>query len=96
MDPITRQQTNQSTKSYIERELVISVGQNGPMVGASLDVMHTHHSHSTIESSCSDIDSTNKKSWFSFCSPDPQVDPRKYPQWKKNSIVFIIAVAGSV
>ncbi|KAI8890290.1 MFS general substrate transporter [Backusella circina FSU 941] len=65
------------------------------MVGASLEVMETHNDdHSTLSST--DIESTHKKSWFSFCGPDPQVDPRKFPQWKKNSIVFIVAMAGAV
>lgn len=43
MDPATRINTNHSTKSYLERELIVSLDNDGPMIGPTLEMMDTHH-----------------------------------------------------
>lgn len=43
MEPATRILSHESTKSYLERELIVSLNNNGPMIGPSLEMMDSHH-----------------------------------------------------
>lgn len=43
MEPATRILSHESTKSYLERELIVSLNNNGPMIGPTLEMMDSHH-----------------------------------------------------
>ncbi|OAD66086.1 hypothetical protein PHYBLDRAFT_152885 [Phycomyces blakesleeanus NRRL 1555(-)] len=43
MKPLSRHTTNDSSKSYLERELVISLDDGGPMVGATMMALEMDH-----------------------------------------------------
>ncbi|CEP08708.1 hypothetical protein [Parasitella parasitica] len=43
MEPATRILSHESTKSYLERELIVSLNDNGPMIGPTLEMMDSHH-----------------------------------------------------
>lgn len=42
MEPATRILSHESTKSYLERELIVSLNNNGPMIGPTLEMMDSH------------------------------------------------------
>lgn len=108
MEPATRVLSHESTKSYLERELIVSLNNNGPMIGPTLETMDTHDDQyvdrektaesitSTISSTIEqEIDSTKRKRRWWQKKPDT-TDPRQYPKFKKNMILLVVAIAGSM
>ncbi|KAI9016424.1 major facilitator superfamily domain-containing protein [Phycomyces nitens] len=87
MKPLSRHTTNHSGKSYLERELVISLDNDGPLVGASmmalelsqkddssLDQCRISHDEATIEENTTKQDvqyTTEKSDTSSIHSPNP-------------------------
>lgn len=41
MEPASKVITNHSTKSYIEREFLVSLDNNGPVIGPTLEIIET-------------------------------------------------------
>jgi hypothetical protein len=103
MNPVTRQETNHSTKSYLERELIVSIGNDGPMIGPNLEVLDTHHEHDTVNSETSTISEQaetspkGQRKWWQFYKKSIEDDdPRQYTRLKKNMILFIVSSGGLV
>ncbi|KAI9269650.1 major facilitator superfamily domain-containing protein [Helicostylum pulchrum] len=95
MEPTSRIATNQSRKSYLERELIVSL-DSGPMISQSLEMMDTHHEpdNTSVEhkSFC------NWKLWSkrSTYTNNSDVDPKNFPIIKKNTILFLVAIGGAI
>lgn len=78
MEPATRVLSNKSTKSYLERELIVSLDDNGPIIGPNLETIDTHKEELV------------KPGWKFLPSKDLS-DPRMYSKSKKNRILFMVA-----
>lgn len=104
MEPATRILSHQSTKSYLERELIVSLDDNGPMIGPSLEVMHTHpeeEHYMSTDSSDEKFTSTkqlenSKQHWWNKSTQKDCSDPKKFPRIKKNTILVLVAVGGAM
>lgn len=90
MEPAKRVLSNHSTKSYLERELIVSLDNDGPMIGPTLETLET-----TDENTVTVHQEPPKKEKRWWKSNDT-TDPRQYSRLKKNIILFIIAIAGSM
>lgn len=90
MEPAKRVLSNHSTKSYLERELIVSLDNDGPMIGPTLETIET-----TDENTVTVHQEPPKKEKRWWKSNDA-TDPRQYSRLKKNIILFIIAIAGSM
>ncbi|KAI8990893.1 major facilitator superfamily domain-containing protein [Mycotypha africana] len=136
MEPVKRILSQRSTKSYLEN-VIVSLNDNGPLVGPSLEVMDSqtepsdnqhhlsrHHdsssalSHTIIEKEPGNIDlfskfqssptkqtnqaHQNRKRWRFWSHKEEQQkkedfsDPKQFPRYKKNMILLVVALAGSV
>lgn len=94
MESATRIATNQSRKSYLERELIVSL-DSGPMISPSLEMMDTHHEpdNTSVEhkSLC------NWKFWSKrSTTSNIDIDPKNFPRIKKNTILFLVAIGGAM
>jgi hypothetical protein len=107
MEPATRILSHESTKSYLERELIVSLNNNGPMIGPSLEVMDSHHPnddideaegnekiHSTSSSTTETGTMVERRRWW--CKPKDDSDPKQFPRYKKNLILLVVSIAGSM
>lgn len=117
MEPATRVLSHESTRSYLERELIVSLNNNGPMIGPNLETMDTHDddyyrsrdqekngvdmvttaesiASSTIEGEEGIVE--KKRKWWQLNKPDTTTNPRQYPPFKKNMILLVVAIAGSM
>lgn len=97
MEPAARILSRQSTKSYLERELIVSLDDNGPMIGPSLEMMHTHLEEDEENEKESNMPSKEKHWW----DPRPNkthctCGPKSYSIIKKNTILFLVAVGGAM
>ncbi|KAG1055827.1 hypothetical protein G6F43_002235 [Rhizopus delemar] len=82
METATKVTSHHSEKSYLERELIVSLDQEGPMIGPNLETMDR----------AEDKGSRNK--WWNKSSG--QQDPLEFSAFKKNVILLIVAVAGAI
>lgn len=86
MEPTTKVLSNQSTKGYLERELIVSLDGNGPMIGPTLEMMDTHQEEDEQE---------KKLTWKLWPSKDLS-DPKNFSKIKKNTILFLVAIGGAM
>lgn len=110
MEPATRILSHQSTKSYLEREMIVSLDDNGPMIGPNLEMMDTHreedddyHNENNYEQSPStknDIEVDGKRRFLCWKGrskkPADYSDPKKFPKIKKNTILLLVAIGGAI
>lgn len=104
MEPATRILSHESTKSYFERELIVSLDNNGPMIGPSLEVMDSHHPEDNVQktkqlhspsSSVTEVGSMSEnRRWW--CKPQDNSDPKLFPRYKKNLILLVVSIAGAM
>ncbi|KAI8078060.1 major facilitator superfamily domain-containing protein [Gilbertella persicaria] len=90
MEPARRVLSNTSTRSYLEKELILSLDNEGPMIGPNLETMDTHHQE--------DRDTIVEKTqnfWWKM-SQDKTLDPKQLPPIKKNIILLVVAISGSI
>ena len=99
MDPATRILSHQSTRSYLERELIVTLDDNGPMIGPTLEMVDTHQDeqlHPVHEESMTSNDTITKKWWQRKKKPADVSDPKKFPKMKKNIILLLVAIGGAM
>ncbi|KAI9484053.1 MAG: major facilitator superfamily domain-containing protein [Benjaminiella poitrasii] len=112
MEPVSRVLSDESTKSYLERELIISLDEGGPMIGPSLETMDSNYTSPNQQSktivrkgstsATSTVNSekehtgTSRRAWRWKCGPSSDTDPSEFSNIKKNMILFIVAIAGSI
>lgn len=77
MEPATKVLSNQSKKSYLEREIIVSLDDDGLIIGPTLETIDTHQEE-------------KKPVWRLLPSKDSS-DPRQFSKVKKNTILFIVA-----
>lgn len=110
MEPTTRILSHQSTKSYLEREMIVSLDDNGPMIGPTLEMMDTHreedddyHNDNNFEQPSSTKEETevhHKRGFLCWKGrskkPADYSDPKKFPKIKKNTILLLVAIGGAM
>jgi hypothetical protein len=93
MEPATRIPSHKSTKSYLQRDLIVSLNNNDP----SLDVMGSQHEErlSSASSSATEVGTIGEeRRWW--CKPRDNSDPKLYPRYKKNLILMLVSIAGAM
>lgn len=100
MEPVSRVISRESTRSYLERELIVSL-DDGKTFGPTLETMDTRQesisSSVTIDQIEEKIDTEvieKKHLWWK--RNKDSTDPRQYSSLKKNSILFVVAIIGSM
>ncbi|KAI8369847.1 major facilitator superfamily domain-containing protein [Choanephora cucurbitarum] len=97
MEPARRVLSNTSTKSYLERELIVSLDKEGPMIGPNLETMEsTRHSEETYREATNMTTEKRSSWWKRRHEKDKTADPKLYSPIKKNSILFVVAIAGMI
>ncbi|KAG2230535.1 hypothetical protein INT48_001187 [Thamnidium elegans] len=95
MESATRIATNQSRKSYLEREIIVSL-DNGSMISPSLEMMDTHHKHDDDNTSIKHNSFSKWKLWRKQSTNNNDIDPKNFPRIKKNTILLLVAIGGAI